>query len=83
MLYIALLRGINVGGHMVKMEKLRGLFKNLGFQNVRSYIQSGNIFLKQVKITEIPYRRLLPNNYSMNLGTEFQYVFVVSRKQKK
>jgi uncharacterized protein (DUF1697 family) len=44
MRYIALLRGINVGGHQVKMDALRGHFAALGLANVGSYIQSGNIF---------------------------------------
>jgi uncharacterized protein (DUF1697 family) len=42
--YIALLRGINIGGHRVKMERLRALFGELGFSNVSSYIQTGNVF---------------------------------------
>jgi uncharacterized protein (DUF1697 family) len=42
--YVALLRGINVGGHNVKMERLRDIFTELGLANVRSYINSGNIF---------------------------------------
>jgi uncharacterized protein (DUF1697 family) len=42
--YIALLRGINIGGHRVKMERLRELFAELGFHHVRSYIQTGNVF---------------------------------------
>jgi uncharacterized protein (DUF1697 family) len=46
MLYIALLRGINVGGHVVKMERLRELFTELGFTQVRTYIQSGNVFFE-------------------------------------
>lgn len=42
--YIALLRGINVGGNtMIKMEELRALFEALGFENVTSYINSGNV----------------------------------------
>lgn len=44
--YIALLRGINIGGHQVKMEQLRELFRDLGFNSVRSYIQTGNIFFE-------------------------------------
>lgn len=44
MRYIALLRGVNVGGHQVKMDQLRALFGELGYSNVRSYIQSGNVF---------------------------------------
>jgi uncharacterized protein (DUF1697 family) len=42
--YIALLRGVNVGGRTVRMEVLRGLFRELGLADVRSYIQSGNVF---------------------------------------
>jgi uncharacterized protein (DUF1697 family) len=42
--YIALLRGINVGGHNVRMEDLRHLFEELGLPHVQSYIQSGNVF---------------------------------------
>ncbi|MBC6606069.1 DUF1697 domain-containing protein [Hymenobacter sp. BT188] len=44
MTYIAFLRGINVSGHRVTMEVLRRLFTELGFTNVRTYIQSGNVF---------------------------------------
>lgn len=42
--YIALLRAINVGGRTVKMERLREVFTELGLGNVRSYINSGNLF---------------------------------------
>lgn len=41
--YIALLRGINVGGHRVKMDRLRGLFEELGFEDVATFIASGNV----------------------------------------
>lgn len=42
--YVALLRGINVTGkNMIKMETLRATFEALGFQNVKSYINSGNV----------------------------------------
>jgi len=41
---IALLRGINVGGNnILKMSDLKTCFENLGFTNVRTYIQSGNV----------------------------------------
>ncbi len=42
--YVALLRAINVGGHNVKMDALRALFEELSFTNVRTFIQSGNVF---------------------------------------
>ncbi|HZE41922.1 MAG TPA: DUF1697 domain-containing protein [Stackebrandtia sp.] len=42
--YVALLRGINVGGHnKVPMAELRALFAELGHAGARSYIQSGNV----------------------------------------
>lgn len=42
--YIALLRGINVGGkHLLPMKVLVGLLEALGYAGVRTYIQSGNV----------------------------------------
>lgn len=42
--YITILRGINVSGHnMIKMVDLKKMFETLPFENVRTYIQSGNI----------------------------------------
>jgi uncharacterized protein (DUF1697 family) len=42
--WIALLRGINVGGHAkVPMARLRELFEELGHTDVRTYVQSGNV----------------------------------------
>jgi uncharacterized protein (DUF1697 family) len=42
--YVALLRGINVGGNnLIKMADLRSSFESLGFTRVESYIQSGNV----------------------------------------
>lgn len=44
--YIALLRAVNVGGRVAKMERVRAIFSELGLDNVRSYIQSGNVFFE-------------------------------------
>lgn len=41
--YVALLRAINVGGHTVKMDALRGHFGKMGFTNVETFIASGNV----------------------------------------
>ena len=44
--YLVLLRGINVGGkNKVPMAELRSLLEDLGFENVATYIASGNVFL--------------------------------------
>lgn len=51
--YIALLRGINVGGkNIVKMQELRNTLAKLGFTNITTYIQSGNIVFESTKNTE-------------------------------
>jgi uncharacterized protein (DUF1697 family) len=45
--YIALLRGINIGPHKrIKMERLRASFEELGLAQVKTYIQSGNVVFK-------------------------------------
>lgn len=45
--YIAFLRGINVGGkNTIKMADLKRMFEGLGFKEVQTYIQSGNILFK-------------------------------------
>jgi uncharacterized protein (DUF1697 family) len=45
--WIALLRGINVGGHhLVRMKDLARHLETDGFREVRTYIQSGNVVLK-------------------------------------
>ena len=41
--YVALLRAINVGGHTVKMDRLRALFEEMGLANVETFIASGNV----------------------------------------
>lgn len=44
--HLALLRGINVSGHnMMKMEALKTMLENIGFTNIRTYLQSGNVFV--------------------------------------
>jgi uncharacterized protein (DUF1697 family) len=46
MKHLAMLRGINVSGHnMIKMDALKSMLENCGFQNIETYIQSGNVFL--------------------------------------
>jgi uncharacterized protein (DUF1697 family) len=43
--HIALLRGVNVGSNMLKMVHLREIFTELGFGEVQTYLQSGNVLL--------------------------------------
>ena len=53
MRYIALLRGINVGGNtMIKMADLKVCFEGLGFTNVVSYVNSGNLAFDTAKTSD-------------------------------
>ena len=53
MRYVCLLRGINVGGNtMIKMSELSAMFESLGFANVKTYINSGNIAFDATKASE-------------------------------
>jgi len=48
--YIALLRGINVGGkRKVLMADMKALFEKLGFTNITTYIQTGNVIFESKK----------------------------------
>lgn len=41
--YIALLRGINVGANTLPMERLRTILADIGFRDIRTHLQSGNV----------------------------------------
>ncbi|MEM9867199.1 MAG: DUF1697 domain-containing protein, partial [Bacteroidota bacterium] len=48
--YIAFLRGINVGGHRkIKMVELREVLSKNGFDQVQTYIQSGNMLFQSAE----------------------------------
>ena len=44
--FVAFLRAINVGGHIVKMDYLRKLFESLGLEHVETFIASGNVIFE-------------------------------------
>ncbi|MGW1177849.1 DUF1697 domain-containing protein [Kitasatospora sp. NPDC002543] len=67
--YIAFLRAINVGGRTVRMERLRALFTELGLGDVRSYIQSGNVFFT----TDEPDRAALTARIEAHLEEALGY----------
>lgn len=52
--YIALLKGINVGGNnIIKMADLKQYLTAMGLSNVRTYIQSGNVLFESAKEEKI------------------------------
>lgn len=66
--YIALLRGINVGGHrLIKMADLKALFAAMSFGEARTYIQSGNVVFRAAE-PEQPLRQRLEQQIEATFG---------------
>ena len=67
--YVALLRGINIGPHKrMKMERLRATCEALGFKNVRTYIQSGNIVCQAGKLSSDAVARKIEAQVMKDFG---------------
>lgn len=68
--YVALLRGINVGGkNIIKMAELRACFEGLGFGDVATYIQSGNVLFTAAERGGVKLARRIEDA----LGAAFDY----------
>jgi uncharacterized protein (DUF1697 family) len=67
---IAFLRAINVGGHTVKMDRLRTLFTELGFANVATYIASGNVIFETPKMSTHTLETQIEQHLQHALGYE-------------
>lgn len=81
--YVALLRGINVGGNnIIKMADLRACFEQMGLQDVATYIQSGNVlFSAREKDTD-----KLVSKIERSLSKTFSYqasVVLITQPQLK
>ena len=71
--HLALLRGINVGGHkMVAMADLRELLTQLGFGEVRSLLQSGNLAFQDAR-TSAQLERLLEAEAQKRLALQVTF----------
>ena len=66
--YVALLRGINLGGHTVKMDRLRALFAELGFKNVETLIASGNVLFDSGSKNAAALERKIEAHLEKSLG---------------
>src|SRR5580693_4167387 len=63
-IYISMLRGINVGGHKrIRMDQLRASFEALGFEQVKTYIQSGNVVFKAGKLSPAALSRRIEERF--------------------
>jgi|ERR1043166_2438565 uncharacterized protein (DUF1697 family) len=77
--YVALLRGVNVGGKICKMELVRAAFERLGFSAVKTYVQSGNVIFAAAQAS--PLR--LAQTIEARLAREFGFPIRVLVKTLK
>ena len=64
----AFLRAINVGGHTVTMARLRGVFEDLGFEDVETFIASGNVIFSSPSRTLQVLERKIEGGLQKSLG---------------
>jgi uncharacterized protein (DUF1697 family) len=77
--YVALLRGINVGGrNRILMSDLAACFKDAGYEEVRTYIQSGNVVFR----TDEPDRETLREAIERMLAQAFDYAATVELRAR-
>jgi uncharacterized protein (DUF1697 family) len=72
--YVAFLRAINVGAHIVKMERLCALFEELGFANVETFIASGNVIFESRAKSALALERKIEAHLLEALGYEVMTV---------
>jgi uncharacterized protein (DUF1697 family) len=78
--YVALLRGINVGGrNLIRMPALKACFEENGFEDVATYIQSGNVLFASSETKSAA----LTGRIEAMLAESFDYVPTVVVRSKK
>ncbi len=69
MVYVALLRGVNVGGNNpVKMVELKAAFEAAGMDSVRTYINSGNVIFSSERRDRLELVAILERGISERIG---------------
>ena len=78
--YISLLRGINVGGHNVNKTDLIDTYSELGFKEIKTYLQTGNVSFKTAELSIAELTNKLEETLSKKL--EFPVpVFMVTEER--
>lgn len=81
MKYITLLRGINVGGNKkIEMKKLKSFFESLGFENVSTYINSGNVIFETSKKIQ---QKKIENALEKEFGFAIQILIKTEKEIQK
>jgi len=82
--YVALLRGINVGGNnLIKMLDLRSSFANMGFTDVETYIQSGNVVFSSKQANKAKLTKMIEKALSDAFNYESRVVVVSGSEMER
>jgi uncharacterized protein (DUF1697 family) len=83
-IYIALLRGINVGGNKrIKMDQLRKSFEALGLDQVATYIQSGNVVFKGGKVSPSSLSKKIEDRILADFGHSVSVILRTADEMKQ
>ena len=81
--YLALLRGINVGGkNLVKMADLRATFESMGFADVATYIASGNVLFRAPRRRREELAARIESELTRRFGIELKVVLLTEAHLK-
>lgn len=81
--YLALLRGINVGGkNLIRMAVLRTVFEEMGFADVATYIQTGNVLVRAPRQKREELAARIEAELSRRLGTELKVVLLTEAQMR-
>ena len=81
--YLALLRGINVGGkNLVKMADLRAAFESMGFADVATYIASGNVLFRAPRQRREELAARIEAELAGRFGVELKVVLLTEAQLK-
>jgi uncharacterized protein (DUF1697 family) len=82
--YLALLRGINVGGkNIIKMADLKAIFESMGFSDVVTYIQSGNVVFASTETDDAKLTDKIEKALSKRFNYTSRLVLVAHPEMKK
>jgi len=72
--YVCMLRAVNVGGTTIKMDRLRALFAELGYTNVSTYIQSGNVLFTTTAGRSVDHAAAIETRIAEEIGVSVSAV---------
>lgn len=82
--YLALLRGINVGGNnLIKMTDLKAAFLNMNFKNVSTYIQSGNVIFYSTLRDKTQIKDTIEKNLNILFGYPGEVLVISAEELEK